>query len=456
MAYAGPGAAADARLLIAGVGSTTTPATVSVQGTIDTIVGASTSNTYTLTTGVDQVNGGPGNDTFNAVLDNATGVAAGGQAATLQSFDSLNGGALGNTLNIDDFGMGGYMSIPTGASMTGMTTLNVNSLEAVSLDASGWSRLAKLNVLASQGNDNVTAAPGVAVTVQDGLAASTVTVHGGAGISVAGSGGAGLNGATIYGDSSTTSVSLADVQAGQIFDASYGTGKANSIAGVVLTDTGGETDIYDDGLGTLTMTSTKGGNMGVSVFGTSTVPLVTVNLDGEARGYVADDAASKLVVNTAGSAVSQFYLEAQSATSLVFNDAAGLSLTSNGYGSGETDYSFDAVHAATITITGSGSFTADLGSHFETNHADATAAIDASASSGMIAVEIGGGQSFTGGSGQDVVTIYGVQSGTVAGGSASNNEVVLSGISGASEADLAGLRNFPSWAWPAPPRAAST
>ena len=74
----------------------------------------------------------------------------------------------------------------------------------------------------------------------------------------------------------------------------------------------------------------------------------------------------------------------------------------------------------------------------------------------MIAVEIGGGQSFTGGSGQDVVTIYGVQSGTVAGGSASNNEVVLSGISGASEADLAGLRNFPSWAWPAPPRAAST
>ncbi|MBV8633487.1 MAG: DUF4214 domain-containing protein, partial [Burkholderiaceae bacterium] len=86
VAYHGATAAQDARLLLAGVTTATVPATYDVQTTINNIVAGNTQNTFNLTTGVDTFVGGPGNNVFNAILDNATGLSAGGQAATLQSF----------------------------------------------------------------------------------------------------------------------------------------------------------------------------------------------------------------------------------------------------------------------------------------------------------------------------------------------------------------------------------
>ncbi|HEY8023350.1 MAG TPA: DUF4214 domain-containing protein, partial [Burkholderiaceae bacterium] len=79
VAYSGSDAAAAARALIAGVGSGTDPATygATVQGAITTIVDGHVNHTYTLTTGVDTIVGGPGNNVINAILDNASGLAAG-------------------------------------------------------------------------------------------------------------------------------------------------------------------------------------------------------------------------------------------------------------------------------------------------------------------------------------------------------------------------------------------
>ena len=111
--------------------ASTTPATFNVQTTINNIVAGNSQNTYNLTTGVDTLTGGTGNNVFNAILDNATGLTAGGQATTLQSFDSITGGTLNNTLNITDFGQSYFMTIPSGAAISGITTVNVNTLESI-------------------------------------------------------------------------------------------------------------------------------------------------------------------------------------------------------------------------------------------------------------------------------------------------------------------------------------
>ena len=106
VAYSGSTAAAAARALIAGVSSTTNTTTYqsTVQSTVTTLVNNHVNNTYTLTTGVDTIVGGPGNDVFNATL--------GGTSATLNSFDSITGGTQVNTLNIVDFGVAGTMTVP--------------------------------------------------------------------------------------------------------------------------------------------------------------------------------------------------------------------------------------------------------------------------------------------------------------------------------------------------------
>jgi len=97
------------------------PATVVSQGAATTawvaaaLVPAGT--TYTLTTGVDTISGGAGNDTIVGVLsDTAT-------ANTLTAFDSINGGGSTNTLQTSGSMAGGDV-LPAGATITnGMTDL---------------------------------------------------------------------------------------------------------------------------------------------------------------------------------------------------------------------------------------------------------------------------------------------------------------------------------------------
>ena len=179
--YVGAEPAAQGRAFITGITSTTSAAQydAAAQAAVNVILGG-TDNivpVFNLTTGVDTFVGGPGNSVFEAILDNAAGLAAGGQSQTLNTGDSLTGGPLENTLNLTDFGMGGVLTLPPGITLTGMTSVNIASLEAVVYDFSSWNTVSYLNVNYSTGNDIVTVADNVAVKVSDTL--GNVTINGG-------------------------------------------------------------------------------------------------------------------------------------------------------------------------------------------------------------------------------------------------------------------------------------
>lgn len=88
---------------------------------------ANEGDTFTLTTGVDVVNGTADNDTFNAQTVNpSTGVAA----DTFTSFDEIDGGAGTDTLNLfvdeaNDFNNG----FPTAASVNNVEVVNLNYVD---------------------------------------------------------------------------------------------------------------------------------------------------------------------------------------------------------------------------------------------------------------------------------------------------------------------------------------
>lgn len=182
VAYAGPTAAADARLMLSQVNATTNPDAVNVQQVIYDIVSPLESN-HTLTTSIGTVTGGVGNNVFSAVLDNPAGLAAGGQAQTLLSGDAIVGGSLNNTLNLTDFGLRSLMTIPSGVTFSGIGVVNISSLEGVSVDFSNWQSLYTINLQHSTGSDAVVAGAIQTVDVSDSL--GNVTVQGGTAVTVA-------------------------------------------------------------------------------------------------------------------------------------------------------------------------------------------------------------------------------------------------------------------------------
>jgi len=448
--YSGATAAQDARLLLAGVTSTTDPTTYDVQTTINNIVAGNTQNTFNLTTGVDAFTGGPGNNTFNAVLDNAAGVAAGGQAATLQSFDTITGGTLNNTLNITDFGLGSYTVIPSGAAITGITTLNIASLEGVAgntsdsapLDLSGWTGLTALNVTASNGEDNIYA-PTANLNIVD---SSYIYVAGGATISVTVPN-------TVYsevqGTATTSTVTLNGGDDDYVYDL-HNSYEHSVLSGFGLTWSAGTNtiatvnvnaatyaDIYSDALTTLNVTDTDAAEIySWAAAGTRTL---AVNLNDAVDTRVEDDTATTVNFTTATKASTDLQLYFGDATAITFSDAVDLSLDNGAVaGSGQ----LEAGDAKTVTITGAGAFTADFSA------VNAAAVINASGSSGVITVEmgsangVGAAQSFTGGTGQDIITVGATQTGAISAGSATNNEIILANAAAATQADLASYTHF--------------
>ena len=458
VAYSGSAAAAAARGLIAGVTSTTVPTTyeATVQTTITGIVNNHVNNTYNLTTGVDTIVGGPGNSVYNAVLDNTLGLSAGGQAATLTSFDTITGGTLNNTLNITDFGLSGQMVLPS-ATITGITTVNVNSLEGIgqsggsdsALDFSSLGTLTNVNINASYGNDYVKVGANTALVVTD-TSNNNVYTYGGSTVTVNNSSTSGAYGnyVEVQGGSATTAVTInyGYDDTDYIYDANHGSGKANTITTVSINNqVDYDTYIYSDALTQLNLTGISYHYVyDYAAAGTRTLN-VALNNDGNASSYSSDywflesDQATTVVVTTATVASKNAYFYMPVATSLTFNDAVNLSFF-DGATAG-SNY-LEAAAAKSVTITGAGNFTADL------SGLNAAAVINAAGSTGVVTVEMasasGGAltQSFTGGSGQDIVTVGAGQTGTVAGGAAINNEIVLDNIAGASATTLTPYTHF--------------
>ncbi len=182
VAYSGAAAALEARLMLASVGADTNPANFDVQTTINDIISGPPINVYTLTIAPEALVGGPGVNVFNAVLDNAAGLAAGGQVQTLVAGDSITSGSPVNILNLVDFGIGSTLTIPDGVTLNGITQLTFESLESVSGDFSSWSGLTTLEIRYSTGDDAIVAGSQATVSVVDSL--GNVSVQGGNNVAV--------------------------------------------------------------------------------------------------------------------------------------------------------------------------------------------------------------------------------------------------------------------------------
>ena len=182
--YSGPQPAALGRALIAGVDGSTTSAQydIAAQALVNSLNAVTVGPVHAFTTGADTITGGTGYNIFDGILDNAAGVVAGGQVQTFNGGDSITGSGLGNTLNLTDFGLSGVMTVPTGITVSGITSLNISSLQGVAGDFSNWGPLNYFNINASSGNDDVTVAANSTVRVSD--TAGSVAVHGGANVTV--------------------------------------------------------------------------------------------------------------------------------------------------------------------------------------------------------------------------------------------------------------------------------
>lgn len=125
-AYAGDAAAATGRSLLQGVNNTTvvTDYQAAIDDAINTIVNVSVpGDTKSLTAGVDTLVGTAGDDVFNATPVNATGTTAN----TLTTFDSIDGGAGKDTLNIYTDGTSNILQAGT---VKNVETINIFNAEA--------------------------------------------------------------------------------------------------------------------------------------------------------------------------------------------------------------------------------------------------------------------------------------------------------------------------------------
>jgi len=293
------------------------------------------------------VTGTAGNDTINAnvVADN-TGVAS---VETLTALDVIDGGAGTDTLNYTTVG---GAALPA-ATISNVEVINVVSDGAVTADVSG-ANISGVTTLSAK------AAAG-AVDIDTKANVTSVTVTGTA--------------TTVAIDDAGTAATSADKIA------------SVSVTGATGAITVGATNAVDS-LTTLSLTQANGG---ATVTATAGTRALTLNLNEVTAGTIADAEATSLTVNTSGKASSGVTLNAAKATGVTINADEKLTVAD-----------VNVAAAKTITVTGDSAVTISA-----TATVTALTSVDASASTGglTIAPALGTGVAFTGGAGNDAVTL---------------------------------------------------
>lgn len=148
--FSGDAAAAAARSLLLGVNSSTnlTAYQANINDTIEKLGNVVNGQTFAVTTGVDTLAGTSGNDVFNSL-----NVAADGQtaASTLSAFDSIDGGAGKDTLNVYTDGTTNA-SIPANATIKNIETVNIFNTGAAATGLTDASKYAGVTALWQTGN----------------------------------------------------------------------------------------------------------------------------------------------------------------------------------------------------------------------------------------------------------------------------------------------------------------
>lgn len=321
LGYSGMAAAAAARAFLKTVDATPaslTAAVAAVAATVATVAasGGPAGQTFTLTTGTDNLTGTSGNDTFTA------GEAAG--AATMTVGDQINGGAGTDTLNwIQTAAVAG---VPTGVTLTSIETVNVTSGGAITLNTTaGFADTTALNTNTSGAAQTVTAAATHNLVATAALqAANSTAFNGGNNVTV------NATGVT----TGTTTVGAATAAAGDV--AVNVTNSTGGPTGAIAV-TGGKTVTVTSKAANAVNTTVTQSN--VTVTGNASTTAVTVNQDAAAT-------ASATVVGKVAGAVTINDVNAASGT------AAGTiaTVTLNSYGSS----SIDSSALTTVNLSGTG------------------------------------------------------------------------------------------------------
>lgn len=219
-------------------------------GSLNDYVPQPAGQTFTLTSGIDDVAGTAGNDTIKSIV-------AGG----LSALDSIDGAGGTDTLNVTDTDA---IAVSSTTTVSNVETAKLASAQTVSADVSGWTGLNSLTVTEVGGNasGSIVAAGTTAVTVTDSAqAAGAITVNGGAAVSVT------STGAT----TGAITVGTTTAPTGAVMVSRATTGAAS--AGAITVKGGTTVDITQTASNAVNTTQTNGA---VAVTGGASTTAVTV------------------------------------------------------------------------------------------------------------------------------------------------------------------------------------
>jgi hypothetical protein len=309
---------------------------------------------YTLTAGVDTINGGAGNDSIVATT------AAG--AITLTTFDNVDGGAGVDTISFVDAASAATAQFSAiNGSVKNVEIVNVTTTGGVTLSTKAWTGVTDVTVSAAGTvAASVTAADSTNVTLNSAAAtAAGATITGGKAVSVA------MTAATA-GDVGVTGAGLTNVSI-----------KGGAIASVDNTDGTGATakgasltNVTLDGV-TGATASVKGASLtNVSLKNIAQDTVVTVTNGTASHGLnISVDGAGAVATATAA------------AITATVADGVATSLTL--HANGASNVAVNAVKATKVIIDGSAALTLDVAAATNTK----VATIDASAATGAVTLK---------------------------------------------------------------------
>lgn len=285
--------------------------------------------TFTLTAGVDNLVGTAGDDIFSAVNDDADKPVFG-------AFDSIDGGAGNDTLNITDTATAaaGEFSFPADFSMKSVENVTIATTGAINIDLSDNADVVSIKGDArGTANSTVTASGNtdVALTV---AGAATATVDGGKAVSVT----AGTGATKVTGDS-LTSVTIKGGGAATIDndDVKDGSGKGTTLTSVVLDSVNAATTIKADGLTDVTVKGATEKANTVTITNSTEDHSLTVHVDGtgykadgtEAQTTIVDANATSMTVEASGEKSSLALTGSAKLENLTITGDAALTLKAN-------------------------------------------------------------------------------------------------------------------------------